>query len=94
MNTTELSPQLLQAQSVVLAKLEDIKTALLSSDSMIGHHCEQIHRLLAEQEELVHILSPEQIRTFMMGMKKYKNIQLVAEATKKPGRGKVTADDL
>lgn len=95
MNPTDLSPELRLAQSKVLERLGKVEEALKGNDPLISIHCESIHAALREHEELVHLLSDEQIGKLMAGMQKYKAIQLVKEASSTKGRGKkVTADDL
>lgn len=79
----------------ISGKLDAIKTNLLQQDPMLGTHLGAIHRSLQLHEELVHVLSDEQIQTYMAGMSKYKQIQIVNEASKAraPRKGKQTEDD-
>lgn len=92
--TTELSPELLLAQAGVLQRLAQIEAKLKESDPMLPLHCETIRKALLDNEELVHILPDDKIRILMAGMKKYTNIQLIAEASKTRGKSKITVDDL
>jgi hypothetical protein len=91
---TELSPELEFAKLAVLGKLDEVEAALTNNDPLLKLHCSSIHKALLEHEELVHILPDDKIRLLMAGMKKYQNIQLVAEASKTRAKAKVTADDL
>lgn len=93
--TPELSEELKFAQLAVFEKLDAIDKALKTNDPLLELHCEAVRKQLSQYEELVHLLKDEQIATLMTGMKKWQNIQLVAEAVKSKGRGKkITADDL
>lgn len=79
----------------VLGKLTLIKDRLLAQDPELPTHLAAIHRALQMHEELVHILPDDQIQIYMAGMSKYKQIQIVEEATKArgPRKGKQSADD-
>jgi hypothetical protein len=78
----------------VMDKLAAIESKLREQDPMLEIHLRSIHSNLLKHEELVHILPDAQIRIFMAGMSKYKQIQLAIEATKtKTKRGGQTADD-
>jgi len=89
-----LSPELLLAKDAVLKRLDAIESSLKVADPLLPIHCQEVHKTLLGYEELIHILPDEKIRTLMAGMKKYQAIQLIAEASKTRGKGKVTADDL
>lgn len=99
MNTTSTpdNSSLDFAKLDVLARLDLIEAKLKDQDPELPMHLQSIHRALLENEELVHILPDEKIRTYMAGMQKYKQLQLVAEASKSRSsggkRGKQTEDD-
>ena len=84
------------ANMTVLEKLNMIEAKLKEEDPMLGHHMTEIHKTLLAHEELVHILSDAQIHVLMAGMQKYKQIQIVEAAVKKPsaGRGKAGKQDV
>jgi hypothetical protein len=90
----ELSPELLLAQQYALGRIDKIEAVLKTHDPMVSIHCEEVLKVLKENEELVHILPDEKITVFMQGMQKYKMIELIKETATKRGKGKVTADDL
>lgn len=79
----------------VLEKIAAVEAALKTQDPLLELHCENIRKSLQQHEELVHLLPDEAIHTFMAGMQKWKNVQLVKEVTSGArGRKKVSADDL
>lgn len=78
----------------VLGRLDEIEAKLLQQDPQLGVHLQSIHKQLLTYEELVHILPDEKIRIYMAGMQKYKQLQLVTEATKtRSKKGKESVDD-
>ena len=90
-----LSKELSFIQAEVLEKIEKISTALVTNDPMIEIHCSSVHKALLQHEELVHLLPDSEIAKLMAGMKKWKNLKLVAEVANTRTRSKkVTADDL
>ena len=72
----------------VFGRLDAIEANLLKQDPMLGVHMQEIHKCLLQNEELVHILPDEKIHIYMAGMQKYKQLQLVAESTKKRSTGR------
>lgn len=83
------------AKLSVLERLSLVEERLKEADPMLGQHMTEIHKTLLANEELVHILTDQQIHVLMAGMQKYKSIQLVEAAAKKPAKrgGKVDIDD-
>jgi hypothetical protein len=82
------------ARLTVLEKLSLVEEKLKEADPMLGHHMTEIHKTLLANEELVHILSDKDIHTLMAGMQKYKSMQIVEAAAKKPSsRGKKVSED-
>lgn len=79
----------------ILGRLDEIHSRLKEADPNLPTHLSAIHKTLLGYEELVHILSDEQIGIYMAGMAKYKNIKLVEEASKarSNSRKKLTEDD-
>lgn len=80
----------------VLEKLDVIEKKLLEQDPQISTHLREIHKYLAEYDELPHLLSPTQIGVLMKGLQKHTAIQLVVDEQSKGSRGKKkpTVDDL
>lgn len=81
----------------VAGRIEQISAKLLENDPMLPIHLASIHKALIANEELVHLLSDEQVKQLIAGQKKHVNVQLVKEitttkraSTKVP---KATADD-
>ncbi len=98
MTTTANSDALDFAKLTVLERLSQIEAKLKEQDPALPQHMTEIHKTLLAHEELVHVLTDSQIHTLMAGMQKYKSIQLVEAAVKKPAasgtRGKkVSVDD-
>lgn len=65
----------------VMQRIEEIGAKLTEQDPLLPTHLAAIHRSLLEYEELVHVLSDEQIRTLIAGQKKHVQVQLVKEIT-------------
>lgn len=78
-------------------RIDELSKLLDSRDPMLAVHLREIHKLCKESEELVHLLSDEEIRTWMRAQKLHVGVQLVREITeKKASRARVpkaTADD-
>jgi hypothetical protein len=91
------SPQ----QDQLLQRLGYVENALLSADPQMKQHLAEIHKLLIGYEELVHLLSEEQIGIIMAAQQKLTNTSLVAAvsaASKKASvakkAGQLTLGDL
>ena len=80
----------------VLGKLDDLSAKLLQQDPMLPVHLSSIHRTLMQYEELVHLLSDEDIRKLITAQKKQINVELVKAITvrKTTKTPKTTVDDL
>ena len=57
-----------------------IQAALLEKDPMLPQHLAVIHRTLLQYEELVHLLSDDDIKAIIAGQRKHTNVELVKEA--------------
>lgn len=79
----------------VMQRIDAIEKGLLLQDPMLPQHLAAIHRTLLESEELVHLLSDEQVRTLIAGQRKHVQVQLVKEITTKKSTKvpKATAED-
>ena len=64
-------------------RLAHIEANLLRQDPLLPVHLGAIHTTLIQHEELVHLLSDEDIRNLVAGQKKHSGVQLVKEATTK-----------
>lgn len=80
----------------VFDRIDKIAASLRSNDPMLPMHLAAIHRNLLQYEELVHLLSDDQIKALMAGQKQHVGTQLVMEAVKKRTTKipKTTVDDL
>jgi hypothetical protein len=84
----------------VISRIQQIGEKLLEKDPLLPTHLGAIHSTLIQYEELVHLLSDEQIKTLIAGQKKHTGNMVVAEITKtsKATVGKripkTTVDDL
>jgi len=84
----------------VRQRLGEIQNKLLEQDPNLPVHLSAIHQTLIQYEELVHLLSEEEIAPLVKGQRKYSGVQLVTAAiTKKTGpktvpKGQSIADDL
>lgn len=67
------------ALSDVRTRIESIGQALIQADPMLPVHLGNILKTLKENEELVHLLSPEEVKTLIAGQKKHVAVQLVKE---------------
>lgn len=79
----------------VRGKIQQIQAALLQQDPLLPIHLGAIHKQLIKHEELVHLLSDEEITVLVAGQKKHANVQLVKEVAKSRTKiPKTTVDDL
>ncbi len=84
MTETETAKQPQTAEhSQLLARLEGLEAALVANDPQIRGHMAEIHRLLTTYEELVHLLSDEEIGKIMAAQQKLTNTSLVAAIASK-----------
>lgn len=73
-------PQTPQMESL-LQRLGYLEDALQQQDPLMRNHLKEIHATLIQHEELVHLLSTEQIATIMQGQQIITNTTLVAAVT-------------
>lgn len=94
--SVELAPEIEFAKLDVIGRINEIADGLLKQDPMLPVHLENIHKQLLQYEELVHLLTPEQIGQLMSGQKRHAAVQLVKEVVAKKSTRipKTTADDL
>lgn len=80
----------------VLDRLAKVETMLTTSDPMLPVHMKHIHSNLQKYEELVHILTDDQIHTLMAGMSRFRGISLAKEVAskKRVSLKNTTVDDL
>lgn len=71
-----------------LGKLEE---ALLIRDPLMKVHLAAIHKQLIGYEELVHLLTDEQIGKIVAGQQAHTNTTLAVEVSSKAGKAKVAA---
>lgn len=84
-----------------LARLAQLQAALLAKDPSMPMHLKEIHKQLIQYEELVHLLTPEDIGIIMAAQQQHTNTVLVAAGTTKSGKAaavkataKLTISDL
>jgi hypothetical protein len=79
---TTQSPQM----SAILQRLHLLDTALLTQDPAMRGHVGEMHKLLISHEELVHLLSVDQISRLMRAQQLITNTVLVGSMTGKTGK--------
>lgn len=90
-----MSQELEFAKLDVLGRIDQIQAGMLKQDPMLPMHLAQIHKTLIQFEELVHLLSDDDIRKLIAGQKKHVGAELVKETIKSRARvPKTTVDDL
>lgn len=72
----------------MLDRLAQLEVALLARDPMMKVHLGAIHKELIQHEELVHLLSNEQIGKIVGAQQIHTNTILAAEVTSKSGKAK------
>jgi len=82
MNAAVQTPQQIQ----ILQRLEYLEQALLAKDPAMKQHLAEIHKLLITYEELVSLLSEEEIGKLMAAQQLHTNVSLVAAVTGKGGK--------
>lgn len=80
----------------VRQKISAIGEKLTQADPMLPIHLANIHRSLKQYEELVHLLSDEEIRILVTGQRQHAKVELVKATTAKRGKplSRTTAEDL
>jgi hypothetical protein len=74
----------------VQGRIKDIGDKLKEADPLLPTHLASIHSTLIQYEELVHLLSDEEIKTFVAGQIKHVGVKLVEEITK-PTKARVSS---
>jgi hypothetical protein len=90
---TQAVPQTPQ-HSQLMQRLSGLEAALVATDPEIKSHMKEIHKLLITYEELVHLLSDEEIGKIMGAQQALTNTMLVGSITassKKAAVGKKAA---
>lgn len=80
--TEEHSPQMLD----LLQRLQYLESAMLEQDPRMPDHLKEIHKSLITHEELVHLLSEEQIGKIMQAQQLHTNTTLIAATSTKSGK--------
>jgi len=75
------------------SSLNHLKERLHDIDPELPNHMRVLHANLRNHDELAHLLSPDEIRTIIQGLKKHTGTELVKAAAKKP-KGKAAKFDL
>lgn len=78
-NNTKLTEQ----HDQILQRLGYLQEAMLAQDPQIKNHLKEIHRLMITHEELVHLLSDDEIAKIMGAQQIVTNTTLVAATTGK-----------
>lgn len=63
----------------VRQRMIDLEAALLNKDPMMKHHLAEIHKAMIQHEEIVHLLSDEEIAEVMRAQQMQTNTTLVRE---------------
>jgi len=66
----------------VQGRIQHIQAKLLEVDPLLPGHLAAIHSSLIQYEELVHLLSDEEIKSLIAGQKKHTGTKLTDEITK------------
>jgi len=75
-------------QFELLTRLDQLEEALLARDPMMKQHLGAIHKQLTTYEELVHLLTIEQIAQIVGAQQQHTNTTLLQEVTSKAGKAK------
>lgn len=78
-SVTAQHPQHLLAQT----RIKELEQLLLTKDPMMKGHLAEIHKLMSSYEELVHLLTEDEIAVFIAGMQAHSQTVLIADAVKK-----------
>jgi hypothetical protein len=89
-------PQPLSNADQIIGMITNLQQQLQTSAPGYESLLHKIHRALATDEDLVHLLTEEQVGTIVAGLQKRKNIVINTEKAKSGGKGgpRVTVDDL
>lgn len=83
---TDTSPQQSPQYEQIQQRLGFLETALNEQDPRIKDHLKEIHKMLIQYEELVHLLSEEEIGKILQGQQVITNTTLVAAVTAKSAK--------
>lgn len=72
----------------VANRLHDLEAALLAKDPMMPTHLAEIHKAMIAHEEIVHLLTDEEISKIMAAQQAHVNVSLVATTSGKSGSAK------
>lgn len=80
----------------VKQRIAAIGESLVKADHLLPVHLSNIHRQLKQYEELVHLLSDDEIRILVSGQRKHAGVELVKQASKQRAKplSRTTAEDL
>ena len=85
-----LNPEI-PTHAAALERLQQLEEALLNRDPMMKQHLLEIHKQLIGYEELVHLLSDEQIGIIMAAQQLHTNTVLTSSAATPTGKKRVSA---
>jgi hypothetical protein len=85
-----MSPTPLTAADQIIAKIADLQQQLQVNAPGYESLLHQIHVALHKDEELVHLLTPEQVGTIVAGLSKKKNVVISAAIAKKSTNKKLS----
>lgn len=98
--TEELTPELKAKQDMVWQRISDLQEKMMKNDPLLAGHCKAIHTELSQYEELVHLLSDEQLRQIVVAQTQVTGTVLIGKIKKasdasitKQAKG-ISADDL
>lgn len=75
----------------MLTRLAQLEEALLARDPLMKVHLGAIHKLWTQNEELVHLLSDEEIGKIVAAQQAHTQTSLISEITAKAGNAKAAA---
>lgn len=70
----------------LMTRLAQLEEALLARDPMMKMHLGAIHKQLIQYDELVHLLSDEEIGKIVAAQQAHTNTVLIIESTSKKGK--------
>lgn len=79
---SDIQPTPLPQAAQILQKLEELKLALQTAAPTYESLLHQIHQALSKDDEMVHLLTEEQIGVLCAGLSKKKGIVIAASSAK------------
>lgn len=70
----------------LFAQIAEVKASLLGTNPNLGKALSEIHKMLLSHEELTHMVGDEDWKAIHSAMEKYKQVQVVTNATKNSGK--------